>query len=74
MMRDRRCLREGLLAYQFLAAAGFRPRLHFGVEADAATSARVAAHCWVTVDGRTLIGESEIPYAEILVHAADDIA
>lgn len=70
VMRDRRCLREGLLAYRLLAEAGLRPRLHFGVEPDAVNSARVAAHCWVTLDDRTVIGESEIPYVEILVHPA----
>lgn len=70
VMRDRRCLREGLLAYRLLAEAGLRPRLHFGVEPDAASSARVAAHCWVTLDGRTVIGQSEVPYVEILVHPA----
>ncbi len=68
VMRDRRCLREGLLAYRLLVEAGFQPRLHFGVEPGAVTSARVAAHCWVTLDGRTVIGESETPYVEIFVH------
>ena len=68
VMRDRRCLREGLLAYRLLAEAGLQPRLHFGVERDVVNSARVAAHCWVTLDGRTVVGESETPYVEILVH------
>lgn len=71
VMRDRRCLREGLLAYRSLVEAGLRPRLHFGVERDVVNSARVAAHCWVTLEGRTVIGESETPYVEILVHPAD---
>lgn len=70
VMRDRRCLREGLLAYRLLAETGLRPRLHFGVERGAVTSPRVAAHCWVTLDGRTMIGESDVPYVEILVHPA----
>lgn len=74
VMRDRRCLREGLLAYRFLAEAGLKPRLHFGVEPDAVTSAHVAAHCWVTLDGTTVIGESEISYAEILVHPTGEAA
>lgn len=74
VMRDRRCLREGLLAYRFLTEAGFRPRLHFGVEPDVVTSARVAAHCWVTLGGRTVIGESQIPYVELFVHPADTTA
>lgn len=70
VMRDRRCLREGLLAYRLLAEAGLRPRLHFGVEPEAVNSARVVAHCWVTLDGRTVIGQSKTPYVEILVHPA----
>lgn len=68
VMRDRRCLREGLLAYRVLAEAGLRPRLHFGVEPGVVNSARIAAHCWVTLDDRTVIGGSDVPYVEILVH------
>lgn len=73
-MRDRRCLREGLLAYLFLAEAGLGPRLHFGVRPDALTTEHIAAHCWVTLDGSTVIGESETSYVEILVHPADTVA
>ncbi|RUY95702.1 lasso peptide biosynthesis B2 protein, partial [Mesorhizobium sp. M7A.F.Ca.CA.003.01.2.1] len=32
LMRDRRCLREGLLGHRFLRLAGFDPDLRFGVE------------------------------------------
>jgi hypothetical protein len=32
LMRDRPCLRDGLLGYRFLRLAGFEPELHFGVE------------------------------------------
>src|SRR5882757_4718253 len=32
LMRDRRCLREGLLAFRFMAAAGYAPELYFGID------------------------------------------
>ncbi|WP_439604363.1 lasso peptide biosynthesis B2 protein, partial [Shinella sp.] len=74
VLRNRRCLREGLLAYRLLAEMGFRPKLHFGVEPDVMGPKRVAAHCWVTVDGRTILGEVDTPYIEIFVHPAPAIA
>ncbi len=55
LMRDRRCLREGLLAFRFLCAAGYRPRLHFGVDRASAGRARMAAHCWITLDGAVVL-------------------
>jgi hypothetical protein len=68
LMRDRPCLREGILAYRFLAEAGYRPQLHFGVDPGIVASDRAVAHCWVTLDGATVIGDSETPYVEIHVH------
>jgi hypothetical protein len=68
LMRDRPCLREGLLAYRFLTEAGYRPQLHFGVDPGIVASARTVAHCWVTLDGVTVIGESQTPFVEVLVH------
>ncbi|MBN9075974.1 MAG: hypothetical protein BGN87_09265 [Rhizobiales bacterium 65-79] len=68
VMRGRPCLREGLLAYRFLAEAGYRPQLHFGVDPGIVASDRAVAHCWVTLDGATVIGGSQIPYVEIHVH------
>jgi hypothetical protein len=67
-MRDRPCLREGLLAYRFLAEAGYRPRLHFGVDPGIMASASTVAHCWVTLDGATVIGGSRTPFVEVLVY------
>ena len=69
LMRDRRCFRQGLLTYRYLLHTGHQPQLHFGVEPDVVTSDKVKAHCWVTLDGQTVIGESDIPYIEIHVHA-----
>jgi hypothetical protein len=73
LMRDRRCLREGLLAYRFLAGAGHRPKLHFGVDPDIVASARAKAHCWVTLDGVTVIGETQTRFVEILSVPRGDI-
>lgn len=66
LMRDRPCLREGLLAYRFLAEAGYRPRLHFGVDPGIVASTRTMAHCWVTLDGATVIGETQTRFVEVL--------
>ena len=68
LMRKRPCLREGLLAYRFLAEAGYRPYLHFGVDPAIVTSPSAIAHCWVTLDGKIVIGESQTPFVGILSH------
>ena len=51
LMRDRPCLREGLLAMRFLRLAGYEPVLHFAVDRTSVTRNVLAAHCWVTLDG-----------------------
>ena len=56
-MRNRRCLRSGLLGYEFLRRAGYAPELLFSVDKAAATSDRVKAHCWVCVDGVPVVNE-----------------
>lgn len=66
LMRDRPCLREGLLAYRFLRLAGFRPRLHFGVDRDSAAAPRLAAHCWVSLDGRVVLNPPLPSHVEVL--------
>jgi hypothetical protein len=65
LMRDRRCLREGLLAFRFLYAAGYRPRLHFGVDRDSIGRGRLAAHCWVSLDGAIVLNPPLPTYVEI---------
>ena len=67
LMRDRPCLREGLLAYRFLRLAGFRPELHFGVEPASVESDRLRAHCWVVLDGDIILNAPEQDMVEILV-------
>lgn len=70
LMRDRRCLREGVLCFRFLRAAGFEPRLHFGVEPGSVSAGHLSAHCWVTLDGKTLAGATTTPMVALHVHPA----
>ncbi|WP_187970583.1 lasso peptide biosynthesis B2 protein [Aquibium microcysteis] len=55
VMRDRRCLREGLLAFRYLSLAGHRPQLHFALEPGSLSDGRLSAHCWITVGGEVLM-------------------
>ncbi len=57
LMRNRRCLRQGLLGSRFLAEAGYKPQLHFGVSPDSLSKDRVSAHCWVCVDEIPVIND-----------------
>lgn len=57
LMRNRRCLRSGLLGYQALRRAGYVPQLHFSVARSAASAPRVEAHCWVSIEGRPVVNE-----------------
>ncbi len=36
LMRDRKCLRQGLLAFGYMAQAGLKPELRFGIKPDLA--------------------------------------
>lgn len=54
-MRDRRCLRQGLLAYRYLTMAGFCPALHFGVDRGSLADQRISAHCWIVLDGKVVL-------------------
>ena len=55
VMRDRRCLREGLLAFRYLSLAGYRPLLHFAVEPGSLSQQKLSAHCWVSVNDEVLM-------------------
>lgn len=57
LMRDRRCLRSGLLGYAALKEAGYAPELWFSVDRKSVTTARLAAHCWVSIDGEPVINQ-----------------
>jgi hypothetical protein len=57
LMRDRRCLRSGLLGYAALKEAGYTPELLFSVDRKSVATERLSAHCWVCVDGVPVINQ-----------------
>lgn len=67
LMRDRRCLREGLLACRFLAAAGYEPELHFGIDRNSTRERAVQAHCWVVHRGETVLNPPQMNMVPIFV-------
>ena len=71
LMRDRRCLREGLLGHRFLRLGGFDPELRFGVDPKSLQTPRVSAHCWVCLDGRPVVSDSLPGMVEIYRHHAN---
>jgi hypothetical protein len=64
-MRGRRCLREGLLAFHYLALAGRRPLLHFGLVPRSALTPRPRAHCWITLDGAIVLNAPVEPMLDL---------
>lgn len=70
LMRDRRCLREGLLGFRFLRMAGFDPDLRFGVDAKSMQEPRLSAHCWVCLDDEPVVSDSLPGMVEIYRHHA----
>ena len=69
LMRERRCLRQGLLAYRFLAAAGHDIELHFGIDAASLHSNSLRAHCWVVHHGRIILNPPHPDTVVIFVHS-----
>ena len=72
LMRDRKCLREGLLAFQFLSAAGYKPELHFGVDQTSLSGPSVKAHCWVVHNQKAMLNPPNENMVPILIHRATD--
>jgi len=68
LMRNRRCLREGLLAFHYLALAGHAPRLHFGVVAASLRDVRPRAHCWLTLDGQPTMNPPQEPMVALFAY------
>jgi len=68
LMRDRRCLREGLLGFEFLRRSGYSPELHFAVDPASVSSDRISAHCWVCLDGKPIVGDRQGDQVTIFVH------
>ncbi len=71
VMRDRPCLREGVLAIRFLRLAGFAPTLHFAVDRTSVTRDMLSAHCWVVLDQQTMLNPPTSSMVEVLVYAGD---
>lgn len=68
LMRDRRCLREGVLGFRFLREAGYEPHLCFGVEPGSIAADRLSAHCWIDVAGETVLGAPHTPLLTVFVY------
>lgn len=73
LMRDRPCLREGVLALRFLRLAGYNPTLHFAVDRDSVTRDALSAHCWVVLDQKTMLNPPTPSMVEILIYAEDQL-
>jgi hypothetical protein len=67
-MRNRRCLRQGLLAYRYLRLAGFRPALHFGVDRRSLADPDIKAHCWLVLDGEAILNPPDPSMVTVLVY------
>lgn len=73
LMRDRPCLREGVLALRFLRLAGFDPMLHFGVDRTSVTRDVLSAHCWVVLERKIVLNPPAPGMVEVLVFAGDSL-
>ena len=71
LMRDRRCLREGLLGFEFLRRSGYSPELHFAVDPASVSKERIAAHCWVCLDGKAVVGDRQGDQVTIFIHRSE---
>jgi len=67
-MRNRRCLRQGLLAYRYLTLAGYDPELHFGVDRASVGGAKISAHCWIVLDGKVELVPPSPGMVTVFVH------
>jgi hypothetical protein len=57
LMRNRRCLRQGLLGMRFMRLAGHDPELHFGIDPKSLSRPAIAAHCWVVLGGKPVLND-----------------
>ncbi len=65
-MRERRCLRQGVLAFRFMKAAGHEVELHFGI--DRIHLPDIRAHCWIVHNGRVVLNPPDADTQPIFVH------
>lgn len=74
VMRDRRCLRQGFLAYWCLRSGGHKPVIHFGIDAGSLKTERVRAHCWVTIDDKPVMSDRLNNMETVFVFPSTSIA
>jgi hypothetical protein len=74
LMRERPCLREGLLAFRFMTAAGYEPELHFGLDRTSLGGSDFKAHCWVVHRGETVLNPPDANMVRILIHGGTTAA
>ena len=67
-MRERRCLRQGLLAFRFMKAGGYDIELHFGI--DRTRTRDLRAHCWIVHNGRVVLNPPDANIQPLLVRRA----
>jgi hypothetical protein len=68
LMRDRRCLREGILAYRFLTLANVPAKIHFGVDRNSIGAPKLDAHCWVTVGDEVVLNPPSPSMVTVFIH------
>lgn len=68
LMRDRKCLRQGLLAFGFMVQAGHKPELRFGINPTSTKAPTLAAHCWVCIDEVPVLSDKDPDMVTIHVH------
>ena len=74
LMKDRQCLRKGLLGFRFLCEAGFQPELRFAVDQSTAAAKEMAAHCWICIDGEPVIGAAGPEMVTVYTHKAPELS
>ena len=72
LMKDRQCLREGLLGFRFLSRAGFTPELRFAVDRGTVETDHITAHCWVSVDETPVISDTEPEMVTVYIHGSPE--
>ncbi|MEM1039602.1 MAG: lasso peptide biosynthesis B2 protein [Pseudomonadota bacterium] len=72
LMRNRQCLRTGVLGYAMLRRAGYEPQLWFGIDDASLHEPALEAHCWVVLNGDCVIDQKNENMTVIHIHPASD--
>lgn len=72
IMRERRCLRQGLIGYRYLRKAGYKPQLHFGIDPGSIDQEHISAHCWVVLDGQPVVNDALQGMSTIHIHPTEN--